>query len=64
MNATELRITWFEGRAVQEAHETAGKIVLKAWKRCGTFRLSLDDLRSFSKEIESDVFDFLTLEQT
>ena len=66
MNATELADYLVrKGVSFREAHETVGKIVVRAMesdKELG--ELSLDDLRSFSNEIEGDVFESLTLEQT
>ena len=66
MNATELADYLVrKGVAFREAHETVGKIVVRAMeseKELG--ELSLDDLRSFSNEIEGDVFESLTLEKT
>lgn len=66
MNATELADYLVrKGVAFREAHETVGKMVVRAMeseKELG--ELSLDDLRSFSNEIEGDVFESLTLEKT
>ena len=66
MNATELADYLVrKGVAFREAHETVGRIVVKAIERgveLGEF--SLDELRSFSSEIEKDVFEALTLEKT
>ena len=66
MNATELADYLVrKGVPFREAHETVGKIVVRAMeteKELG--ELSLDELRSFSNEIEGDVFQSLTLEQT
>jgi len=66
MNATELADYLVrKGVPFREAHETVGKIVVRALesqKEIG--ELPLDELRSFSNEIEGDVFELLTLEQT
>jgi argininosuccinate lyase len=66
MNATELADYLVrKGVAFREAHETVGRIVVKAIERGVELgELSLDELRSFSSEIENDVFDALTLEKT
>lgn len=66
MNATELADYLVrKGVAFREAHETVGLIVVKAIDRGVELgELSLDELRSFSSEIDSDVFDALTLEKT
>ncbi|HEX9545102.1 MAG TPA: argininosuccinate lyase, partial [Pyrinomonadaceae bacterium] len=66
LNATELADYLVrKGVAFREAHETVGKAVLKAMeKRIELSELSLEDLRSFSNKIDSDVFECLTLEQT
>jgi argininosuccinate lyase len=66
MNATELADYLVrKGIPFREAHETVGKIVLRALeKEIELGELSLDELRSFSSEIENDVFDSLTLDQT
>jgi argininosuccinate lyase len=66
MNATELADYLVrKGAAFREAHETVGRIVVKAIERGVELgELSLDELRSFSAEIDSDVFASLTLEQT
>ena len=66
MNATELADYLVrKGVAFREAHETVGRIVVKAIEKGVELgELSLDELRSFSSEIESDVFASLALEQT
>jgi argininosuccinate lyase len=66
MNATELADYLVrKGVAFREAHEVVGRIVVKAIERGVELgELSLDELRSFSGEIEEDVFDALTLEKT
>ena len=66
MNATELADYLVrKGVAFREAHEIVGRIVVKAIESGVELgKLSLDELRSFSSEIESDVFDVLTLEKT
>ena len=66
MNATELADYLVrKGVAFREAHETVGRIVVKAIERGVELgELSLEELRAFSGEIEKDVFDALTLEKT
>ncbi len=66
MNATELADYLVrKGTPFREAHETVGKVVVRAMGRGLEFsELSLDELRSFSDKIENDVFDALTLEKT
>ena len=66
MNATELADYLVrKGVAFREAHETVGRIVVKAIARgIELGELSLEELRTFSGEIEKDVFDSLTLEKT
>lgn len=66
MNATELADYLVrKGVPFREAHETVGKIVAKALeRRVELSELSLEDLRSFSGKVESDVFNSLTLEKT
>ena len=66
MNATELADYLVrKGVPFREAHETVGRVVLQAIEsKVELGELSLDELREFSGEIESDVFDSLTLEQT
>lgn len=66
MNATELADYLVrKGVAFREAHETVGLIVVKAIEKGVELgELSLDELRSFSSEIDNNVFDALALEQT
>lgn len=66
MNATELADYLVrKGTPFREAHETVGKIVLRALEqKLELDQLSLDELQSFSNRIEADVFESLTLEQT
>jgi len=66
MNATELADYFVrKGIPFREAHETVGRIVVKAIASGVELgELSLEELRSFSSEIENDVFDALTLEKT
>lgn len=66
MNATELADYLVrKGVPFREAHEVVGKIVVRAMENeVELSELSLDELRSFSNEIEGDVFESLTLEQT
>ncbi|MDQ1707331.1 MAG: argininosuccinate lyase [Pyrinomonadaceae bacterium] len=66
MNATELADYLVrKGVAFREAHETVGRIVMKAIERGVELgELSLDELRSFAGIIESDVFTALSLERT
>jgi argininosuccinate lyase len=66
MNATELADYLVrKGVAFREAHETVGRIVVRAMESAKELgELPLDELRSFSNEIEGDVFESLTLEQT
>jgi argininosuccinate lyase len=66
MNATELADYLVrKGVAFREAHETVGRIVMKAIERGVELgELSLDELCSFAGVIESDVFTALSLEQT
>jgi len=66
MNATELADYLVrKGVPFREAHETVGRIVVRAIEGGVELgELSLDELRSFSGVIESDVFDALTLERT
>ncbi|HUS10565.1 MAG TPA: argininosuccinate lyase [Pyrinomonadaceae bacterium] len=66
MNATELADYLVrKGMPFREAHETVGKIVVSAIsKGVELGELPLDELRSFTSEIDGDVFDLLTLEQT
>ena len=66
MNATELADYLVrKGVPFREAHETVGRIVMMALeKNVELNELALDELRKFSNEIESDVFESLTLEKT
>ena len=66
MNATELADYLVrKGVPFREAHETVGKIVVTAIdKGVELGELPLDELRAFSSEIEADVFESLSLEQT
>jgi argininosuccinate lyase len=66
MNATELADYLVrKGVPFREAHEVVGKIVVRAMENeVELSELSLDELRSFSNEIEGDVFESLSLEQT
>jgi argininosuccinate lyase len=66
MNATELADYLVrKGVPFREAHETVGRIVVKAMERNVELDgLPLDELRSFSSRIEEDVFGCLTLEKT
>ena len=66
MNATELADYLVrKGVPFREAHETVGKIVVSAIdKGVELGELPLDELRSFSNEIGTDVFESLTLDQT
>ncbi|HEV7747537.1 MAG TPA: argininosuccinate lyase [Pyrinomonadaceae bacterium] len=66
MNATELADYLVrKGVSFREAHETVGRIVLKAMAHeVELGDLPLDELRSFSAAIGDDVFDSLTLEKT
>jgi argininosuccinate lyase len=66
MNATELADYLVrKGVPFREAHETVGRVVVSAIEKGVELgELSLTDLRSFSGEIEGDVFESLTLEQT
>ncbi|HEV7681943.1 MAG TPA: argininosuccinate lyase [Pyrinomonadaceae bacterium] len=66
MNATELADYLVrKGVSFREAHETVGRVVLKAMEHGVELgELPLDELQSFSSVIGDDVFDSLTLEQT
>ncbi len=66
MNATELAdYLARKGVPFREAHETVGGIVVKAIEKGVELgELSLDELRSFSGEIDDDVFAALTIENT
>jgi argininosuccinate lyase len=66
LNATELAdYLVHKGVAFRTAHDTAGKIVLFAIaQKRELHELNLEDFRQFSTQIETDVFDALSLEQT
>jgi argininosuccinate lyase len=66
MNATELADYLVrKGVPFREAHETVGKIVVRAMEsETELGELSIAELSSFSNEIEGDVFESLTLERT
>lgn len=66
INATELAdYLVCKGVPFRTAHETTGKIVLYAIGQNKELQeLSLENLREFAEEIESDVFDELSLDQT
>jgi len=66
LNATELADYLVRrGMPFREAHETVGRIVVKALERGVELDdLPLDELKSFSSLIEQDVFESLSLEQT
>lgn len=66
MNATELADYLVrKGMPFREAHETVGRIVVNAIERGVELQeLSLEELRSVSALIETDVFDALSLEKT
>ncbi len=66
MNATELADYLVrKGVAFREAHELVGRIVVMAIEKGVELgELTLDELRSFSNEIQEDVFAALALEQT
>jgi len=66
MNATELADYLVrKGVPFRKAHEIVGEIVVKAIEKgLELGELSLEELRSFSNEIQDDVFSSLTLEQT
>ena len=66
LNATELAdYLARKGVPFREAHETVGRIVVRALERgIELGDLTLDELRSFSSAIGDDVFDSLTLEKT
>jgi len=66
MNATELADYLVrKGMSFREAHETVGRIVVKAIAGEAELQeLTLDDLRSVSLLIETDVFETLSLEHT
>jgi argininosuccinate lyase len=66
LNATELADYLVrKGFPFREAHETVGRIVLRAIERNVELNdLPIDELRAFSPLIEDDVFAALSLEQT
>ena len=66
MNATELADYLVrKGVPFREAHETVGKIVIRAIDSKRELQeLSLDQLREFSTLIESDVYEALSLDRT
>lgn len=66
LNATELADYLVQKDVpFRTAHDLVGKIVLHAIsKNLELDELNLSDFRSFSSEIEADVFDFISLEQT
>jgi argininosuccinate lyase len=66
MNATELADYLVrKGVAFREAHETVGRIVLRAIERGVELQeLPLDELRAFSSVVDQDVFEALSLEST
>ena len=66
MNATELADYLVrKGMAFREAHETVGKVVMRAIELGKELEgMTLDELGAFSALIESDVFEALSLERT
>jgi argininosuccinate lyase len=66
MNATELADYLVrKGVPFREAHETVGRIVMRAIERgLELEELSLEELRSISTLIDADVFEALSLEKT
>ncbi len=66
MNATELADYLVrKGVAFREAHETVGRIVLRALERGVELQdLPLNELREFSPVVDQDVFEALSLEST
>ena len=66
MNATELADYLVrKGVPFREAHATVGRIVIKALEKgLELNELPWDELRTFSSDIQSDVFETLTLEKT
>ena len=66
MNATELADYLVrKGVPFRDAHETVGKVVMRAIERGKELeQLSLDELREFSSLIEGDVYEALSLERT
>ncbi|HYE65743.1 MAG TPA: argininosuccinate lyase, partial [Pyrinomonadaceae bacterium] len=66
MNATELAdYLARKGMPFREAHDVVGRLVLHALERgVELHELALDEMRSFSKLIEEDVYTSLSLERT
>jgi argininosuccinate lyase len=66
LNATELAdYLAKKGVPFRSAHEIAGKIVLRAIELNAELNeLSLNEMQKYSPEIDADVFDALSLEQT
>ena len=66
LNATELAdYLARKGMPFREAHETVGRIVMRAIERgVEVNELSADEMRTFSDLIEDDVFEALSLEKT
>ena len=66
LNATELADYLVrKGTPFREAHEMVGRIVIRAIENgCELNNLSLDEFKSFSQLIDTDVFDALSLEAT
>ena len=66
MNATELADYLVrKGLPFRDAHEIVGRVVIRAIDRkTQVEELSIEELRSFSELIESDVYDALSVEQT
>lgn len=66
LNATELAdYLTRKGMPFREAHETVGRIVIRAIERGVEINeLGLDEMRSFSPLIDADVFEVLSLEKT
>ena len=66
LNATELAdYLTRKGMPFREAHETVGRIVMRAiGQGVELNKLSLDELRTFSDLIDEDVFEALSLERT
>jgi argininosuccinate lyase len=66
MNATELADYLVrKGMPFREAHDTVGRIVLHAIERGFELNdLALEEMRGYSKLIDEDVFEALSLEQT
>jgi argininosuccinate lyase len=66
MNATELAdYLARKGMPFREAHETVGRVVLRAIEReVELDALSLEEMRAFSPLIAEDVYEALSLERT